>query len=134
MIVVDAGAWAVSIVDRSPLGDAVRTVLTHQDAWVTSAHGPIEALRVLRRYERAGMITAGDADDSARRLRATAIETYGPESWLLDGIWAYRHNLSPYDAPYVVIAQALDTPLVTLDRRLANACRVVGVPVVVPAA
>ncbi|HEX6754023.1 MAG TPA: type II toxin-antitoxin system VapC family toxin [Solirubrobacterales bacterium] len=40
---------------------------------------------------------------------------------LLDRAWALRHNFSFYDGLYVALAQQLDTPLVTLDVRLAKA-------------
>lgn len=36
-------------------------------------------------------------------------------------VWELRHNLTAYDAWYVALAEALDAPLVTLDRRLARA-------------
>jgi predicted nucleic acid-binding protein len=36
-------------------------------------------------------------------------------------IWALRENLSPYDAWYVALAEALDAPLATLDLRLGRA-------------
>jgi predicted nucleic acid-binding protein len=36
-------------------------------------------------------------------------------------IWALRGNLSPYDAWYVALAEALDAPLATLDLRLGRA-------------
>jgi predicted nucleic acid-binding protein len=32
-----------------------------------------------------------------------------------------RHNLTPYDAAYVALAEALGANLVTADARLANA-------------
>lgn len=40
---------------------------------------------------------------------------------LLDRAWQLRHNLSFYDGLYVALAEVLDAPLVTLDRRLAKA-------------
>lgn len=40
---------------------------------------------------------------------------------LLDRAWQLRHNLSFYDGVYVALAEALDMPLLTLDRRLAKA-------------
>jgi predicted nucleic acid-binding protein len=39
----------------------------------------------------------------------------------LDRAWALRHNLSFYDALYVALAEALRMPLITFDRRLAQA-------------
>ena len=49
-----------------------------------------------------------------------------------DRVWELRRNLTSYDAWYVAIAEFLDCPLVTLDRRLARApglsCRIVVPP------
>jgi len=42
---------------------------------------------------------------------------------LLDRAWQLRHNHSFYDSLYVALAEVLDVPLVTLDRRLAKAVR-----------
>lgn len=35
-------------------------------------------------------------------------------------VWDLRHNLSPYDACYVTVAEELRAPLVTTDLRLAR--------------
>ena len=47
-------------------------------------------------------------------------------------VWALRGNLTSYDAWYVALAEALDCPLVTLDRKLNGAagpaCEVVTPP------
>ena len=40
---------------------------------------------------------------------------------LLPRVWEMRDNLTAYDAVYVALAQALDAPLLTCDRRLAAA-------------
>ena len=40
---------------------------------------------------------------------------------LLRRAWRLRHNLSFYDGLYVALAEVLDAPLITLDRRLARA-------------
>ena len=36
-------------------------------------------------------------------------------------MWALRDNLTPFDAVYVALAEALETRLLTCDRRLARA-------------
>jgi predicted nucleic acid-binding protein len=36
-------------------------------------------------------------------------------------VWELRHNLTAYDAAYVVLAEALGAPLLTRDVRLASA-------------
>ena len=40
---------------------------------------------------------------------------------LLSRVWALRHNVSVQDAVYVALAEALDAPLITRDRRLSEA-------------
>ncbi|MBC9956631.1 type II toxin-antitoxin system VapC family toxin [Yimella sp. cx-51] len=40
---------------------------------------------------------------------------------LLPRVWELRHSLTAYDAFFVAAAETLDVPLVTADRRLANA-------------
>jgi predicted nucleic acid-binding protein len=40
---------------------------------------------------------------------------------LLHRAWELRHNLSFYDGLYAALAEGLEVPLVTLDRRLARA-------------
>ena len=40
---------------------------------------------------------------------------------LLGRIWELRDNLTAYDATYVALAEAIEAPLVTMDRRLARA-------------
>lgn len=40
---------------------------------------------------------------------------------LVERIWQLRDQVTPYDAAYVVLAERLSVPLVTLDRRLGRA-------------
>lgn len=40
---------------------------------------------------------------------------------ILHRIWRLRYNITPYDAAYIALAEWLDLPLITRDRRLANA-------------
>lgn len=44
-----------------------------------------------------------------------------PHIYLLPRVWDLRHNLTAYDAVYVALAELLEAPLVTRDRRLARA-------------
>lgn len=41
-------------------------------------------------------------------------------SALLLRVWELRQNLSAYDGLYVALAEALEAPLVTTDRRLSR--------------
>lgn len=42
---------------------------------------------------------------------------------LLAEIWRLRENFTCYDAAYIALAKALDAPLITSDRKLAEAAR-----------
>ena len=60
--------------------------------------------------------TREDVDD----LADFPLQRY-PHDFLLPRIWSLRNNLTAYDAAYVALAEALDAPLLTRDRRLAAA-------------
>ncbi len=44
-----------------------------------------------------------------------------PAAPLLRRVWELRQDLTAYDACYVALAEAVERPLLTADRRLANA-------------
>lgn len=81
-----------------------------------------EVLHTIRRFERRNEF---DAERSARAIEDLSdlpIVRY-PTIALLDRAWRLRHNFTAYDAMYVALAEALDTPLVTTDEHLASATR-----------
>lgn len=131
---VDAGVWVRSLVDDGSMGDAARRVLAGDLDWTAPAHAPIEALRTVRRYETAGLLTTAQAQSAAAEIFDAEIDYVGPERWLLASVWRRRTNISAYDAPYVSIALHRGIPLVTLDQRLAGAALGAAVRVIVPAA
>jgi predicted nucleic acid-binding protein len=49
-------------------------------------------------------------------------------SSLIDEMWSTRHNLTPHDAAYVVLARRARAALLTLDKRLMHA-PALGVPI-----
>jgi len=132
VIVIDAGVWVRGLIDNGATGDAARRVLADDLEWVMPVHAPIEALRTVRRYETAGVLTTTQARSVAAEVIDAEVAYVGPERWLLASVWRHRFNISAYDAPYVSIAQHRDIPLVTLDRRLASAASTVGITVIVP--
>jgi len=50
----------------------------------------------------------------------TDIELW-PFAVLADRVWALRDNLNSYDAAYCAVDELAETPLLTLDARLARA-------------
>jgi predicted nucleic acid-binding protein len=120
LIVVDASALLEAL-----LGTAASAAVTRRifEAGQT-LHAPhlldVEVVQVLRRYA-----IAGDLDDQRARaalddLADFPIRRY-PHGLLFPRAWELRNNFSVYDAVYVALAEALDAPLLTRDRRLANA-------------
>jgi predicted nucleic acid-binding protein len=66
-----------------------------------------------------GLVSARRAEAAIADLRDLAVERYASVQ-LLPRIWQLRHVLSPYDAAYVALAEALSLPLVTTDGHLAR--------------
>ncbi len=120
MIVVDASALLEALL-RTP---AARLVEDRLFAPRQTLHAPhlldVEVAQVIRRY------AANDEIDSERGRLALAdladlpLRRY-PHDFLLPRIWDLRKNLTAYDAAYVALAEVLDAPLLTRDRRLATA-------------
>jgi predicted nucleic acid-binding protein len=76
-----------------------------------------EVVHVLRKHVLGGRLDDGRAAEALVDLDTLPLERY-PARSLLGRIWTLRHNLSGYDATYVALAEALDAPLITSDRRL----------------
>lgn len=120
MIVVDASAL-LEVLLRTPAAPALESRLF---APGEALHAPhlidVEVAQVLRRY------AAGGEIDGRRGIAALADLADLPlrrheHGVLLQRAWALRNNVTAYDAVYVALAEALDAPLVTRDRRLAAA-------------
>lgn len=120
MIVIDASALLETLL-RTPGAEAVQRYLALPGQTVHAPHLiDVEVAQVVRRYamdrhidsEQGRVALANLADFPLRRYR---------HDLLLPRIWELRHNLSAYDAVYVALAEMLDAPLLTRDRRLAAA-------------
>ena len=80
----------------------------------------LEVTQVLRRLALQGMVAVRRADEAVRDRLDLRITRY-PHLVLLPRIWQLRHNLSAYDAAYIVLAETLQAALITQDGRLASA-------------
>lgn len=118
MIVVDASAL-LEVLLRTPAADVVEDRLF---AGGQTLHAPhlldVEAAQVIRRYAANGEIDAERGRLALDDLADFPLRRY-PHDFLLPRIWSLRNNLTAYDAVYVTLAEALDAPLLTRDRRLA---------------
>jgi predicted nucleic acid-binding protein len=80
----------------------------------------LEVIQALRRYVAAGDLDTESAASAVETLHLLDLERHAHEP-LLDRVWKLRRNLTAYDAVYVALAEALETTLLTCDRRLARA-------------
>jgi predicted nucleic acid-binding protein len=79
-----------------------------------------EVVGALRRLEAAGTIETDACPLALEALLDLDVERY-PLGDLVDRVWVLRRHVAPGDAFFVALAEALDAPLVTTDRRLARA-------------
>lgn len=86
-------------------------------------HAPVtidaEVVHALRRHWLAETLDDDVATDALAALRITPVERH-PVTALVGRMWSLRQNVTAYDAAYVALAEALNVPLITRDRRLAN--------------
>lgn len=80
----------------------------------------VEVTQVLRRYAAAGEVDPNRCAAAIGDWMDFPLNRY-PHDFLLPRIWTLRQNLTAYDAVYVALAESLDAPLITRDRRLAAA-------------
>jgi predicted nucleic acid-binding protein len=80
----------------------------------------VEVGQVLRRYAANGEINSERGRLALADLADLPLRRY-PHDFLLPRIWDLRNYLPAYDATYVALAEALEAPLLTCDRRLAAA-------------
>lgn len=118
MIVVDASALVDRLVAR-PRNAELAARLDGAPLQVPHLID-VEFLNALRGLVSRQALAADDADAARTAFRDLSLRRY-PHVLLRDRIWELRHNLSAYDAVYVALSEALDAPLVTADRRLADA-------------
>ncbi len=119
MIVVDASTMTAALIDAGPAGAWARAQLAESDL-VAPELLPAEVTSALRKAERLGHVDADTAEGALTDLADFRLELYpwSPVAWR---VWELRHNLTPYDAWYVGLAELLDLPLISLDHGIAAA-------------
>lgn len=117
-LVADASVVAAALVDDGPDGRWAESQLSIGP--LAAPHlMPVEVANVLRRAAQTPAITDDVAALAHADLLQLPVELF-PYAPLAERVWQLRRNLSAYDACYVALAEELDAPLATLDRRLAS--------------
>jgi predicted nucleic acid-binding protein len=119
VIVLDASA-AVDWLVQTAAASHIESLIFSRNQ---SLHAPelldLEVAQVVRRLVREGRLSASRAEQAIQDLLDMRITRY-PHLVLLPRIWQLRHNLSAYDAAYIVLAEKLGATLLTRDARLAS--------------
>lgn len=110
-VVLDASAAIEAL-----LGEEV---WTHGEEFHAHAGLDIEVLSVLCRLTMRSSMPAHAAREALDAFGALQIARH-PLRRLIPRIWSLRDDVSAYDAGYVALAEALDVPLLTADRRLVK--------------
>jgi len=120
VIVLDASA-VVDWLLQTPAGRRIeKRIYLHNESLHTPHILDVEVAQVLRRLVREGIVSGHRAAQAIDDLLDLRITRY-PHFVFLPRIWQLRHNLSAYDAAYVVLAEHLGAALLTRDGRLASA-------------
>lgn len=118
MIVVDASVVSAALTNIRG-GEWARNLL-QTESLRAPHHLHVEVANSLRRAVLSGAISNDVATRAHADLLGLRVEIY-PYAPLARRVWELRQNVTPYDGWYVALAEVLDTPLATLDRRLAAA-------------
>ncbi len=120
MIVVDASV-ILELLLRTPAAEAIEPRLFDP---AETLHAPhlidLEVAQVLRRYARSGEITEQRGAEALEDHRDMPISRY-PHTLFLERIWALKDTATAYDAAYLALAEGLEAPLLTRDRKLLGA-------------
>ena len=81
-----------------------------------------EVASALRGHALGGKLDPGRLEEAVEDFIAFRIERH-PMTSLLGHVLDLRDNFTAYDAAYVVLAQALDSPVVSADAKLREATR-----------
>lgn len=133
MFVVDASvilAWCLDD-ESSDTADVIVKRLLSEGA-MAPAHWPVELANALRSAERRGRIDEQSFDRLRIKLSGLPVEIVPVELSTALGVvdTARRHDLSVYDATYLDLADVRGVGLATVDVRLADACRMAGIPLI----
>lgn len=118
--VVDASTLVAALIDTGTDGRWAIAALAEHPPLIAPELAPAEASNILRRLESSRHVSSAEAAAAHRDLLRLDLECH-PFAPFAERVWELRTNLTCYDAWYVALAEALATPLLTLDRRISRA-------------
>lgn len=118
MIVMDTSALVEFLVGADTLGEKVRAASVGERLAAPYAVD-LECASALRGLVRGGTLPADEALRALDLLGIVKLKRYDHVP-LLPRIWQLRHNMWPYDAAYVALAESLDADLLTIDSKLTR--------------
>lgn len=126
MLIVDASCLVESLT-QGGLAGAVDERMQADDDLAAPHIVDVEVFGAVRRDWGAGEMDRTAAELAIKDLEAWPGERFSHRPFLARA-WELRDNVRGWDAMYVALAEALNSPLITLDRRLAAAhgpaCRI----------
>jgi predicted nucleic acid-binding protein len=120
--VLDASVFVRSVIE--PRGEGAKWVAAVDQGTVeghTATLAFTEVANALLGYVRADALSLADATTALRALAGLPLRLHGSELAPAAVGAAIDIGLSAYDGTYAALAESLDAPLVTADRRLAGA-------------
>ncbi|MEM7705634.1 MAG: type II toxin-antitoxin system VapC family toxin [Pseudomonadota bacterium] len=117
MIVIDASV-VLELLLKGQKAAAAQSAVAGYKNWAAPHLLDVEVVQVLRRFVLSGECDSKRAEQSLNLLSLMPITRYTHQP-LVRRVWAWRENLTAYDASYVALAEALGCPLVTRDKKLA---------------
>lgn len=118
MLVIDASVLAVALLDDDQDGDTVRDRLRGEQL-AAPALIDLEVASVWRGLARGAHLDPRRVRLALHDLQEIPIHRVD-HTRLLMRCWELRDSLTVYDAAYVAVAEVLETPLLTGDRRLSR--------------
>jgi predicted nucleic acid-binding protein len=118
VIIVDSSAMVDALVD-DPVNPELLALIADEEL-----HAPalldFEVISALRGHSLAGKLDEFRLDEATEDFTALRIQRY-QMTGLLSHILNLRNNFTTYDAAYIVLAQALEAPLITTDNKMREA-------------
>jgi predicted nucleic acid-binding protein len=118
VIVLDTSAMVEFLVGADAAAERIRAIVVGER--LAAPHAvDLECASTLRGLIQGKKLPPGEGERALQLLAKMSLKRYG-HAPLLPRIWQLRHNMWPYDAAYVALAESLSAELVTLDGKIGK--------------